>query len=150
MNLCSGVRKRRGSFQRPTLNVQRPTLQIAPLPLRHWALSVGRCWPVTGTRNRHNPYSTRTTKCLKFIGSENLALSEAEWVEWVNRLYLFGSRSITGRTGTPNSLRLRKRILDATIRKRAPQSSPSESKRSNSRGITRVASEWRSNFGDYA
>src|SRR6266404_806165 len=53
-----------------TLNVQRPTLQIAPLPLRHWALGVGRCWPVTGTRNRHNPYSTRTTKCLKFIGSE--------------------------------------------------------------------------------
>src|SRR6266550_9421368 len=33
------------------------------------------CWPVTGTRNRHNPYSTRTTKCLKFIGSG------VEWVE---------------------------------------------------------------------
>jgi len=46
------VRKRRCSFsplnaQRSTCNVQRPTLQIAPLPLRHWrwTLSVGRCWP---------------------------------------------------------------------------------------------------------
>ena len=45
-------------------------------------LGVGRCWPVTGTRNRHNPYSARTSKCLKFIGSG------VERVEWVNRRYL--------------------------------------------------------------
>ena len=30
-----------------------------------------------------------TSKSVKFIGSESLALSEAEWVEWVNRHYLW-------------------------------------------------------------
>ena len=61
-----------------TLNVQRPTLQIAPLPLRHWALDVA-LWAllasVKNTRSRHNPYSPLTSKCLKFIGSG------VEWVE---------------------------------------------------------------------
>jgi len=43
MNLYQGGSDEASSpFQRPTLNVQRSTLQIAPLPLRHWALSVER------------------------------------------------------------------------------------------------------------
>src|SRR6266566_4044023 len=62
--------------QRPTPKTSNRTASIETLGVERWALGVGRCWPVTGTRNRHNPYSTRTTKCLKFIGSE---------VEWVGR-----------------------------------------------------------------